>query len=183
MKFCIALLVSLAAFTAHAGSADCTLDPKGLKSAIDVTDKSQYLKLSPVKSSQGNLSQSGVLQSGVPIKYAVGGCEHYGYSFEYKYKNLLKQVDSVIPGNDKNKYKNLMINLTLELLSQTSTTEDGTNEKDILVRSLREAQANEALEPVFSTPNDVLYEFSCGDATCQVRATNKKLTTGYSMPL
>lgn len=183
MKFCIALLVSLAAFTAHAGSADCTLDPKGLKSAIDVTDKSQYLKLSPVKNSQDNLSQSGVLQSGVPIKYQVGGCEHYGYSFEYKYKNLLKKVDSVVPGNDKNKYKNLMFNLSLELLSQTATTEEGTSEKESLVNALREARDNETLEPIFSTPNNVIYEFPCGDATCQVEATNKKLVTGYSMAL
>lgn len=183
MKFYIILLLSLAGLAAHAGSNQCSLDPKGLKSAIDVTDKSQYLKLSPVKIGKGSVSQSGVLQSGVPIKYQVGGCEHYGYSFQYGYKNLLKQVDSVIPGNDKNKYKNLMINLSLELLSQTTTTTEGSNEKDIMVRSLREAQANETLEPIFSTSSDVLYEFPCGDATCQVEATNSKLVMGYSMPL
>lgn len=152
MKFVLSLLaLSLLPAAAHA---DCTLNYKDLKSALDVA-KSEVKSKSRVRYSRSgrSVSQSVVMKNDQAVSYVAGGCEHFSYTFTY--------AKVALPSDAAESFARASA-----LLAATPVTKEAAGNKESLLQNLADAQ------PMEGEQGDVHY-FSCGDASCYVGASEQ----------
>lgn len=170
MKTFLLAILAFMSLSAHADS--CSLDFNNLKSSIDVQDKSQYLKLGPVVVDQvkKTKSQSGVLLSGVPIRYKAGGCEHIAETLSYKVKNNARTAKAAIT-------------LMIRMLDQTPVTEEAKYKNQMFVHFLNEALLGQIeLSPVQPTQGKA-YTIVCGDGSCEIKVKSDEISFNYDFAL
>jgi hypothetical protein len=149
---------------AEAPPADCALDAGAVKPILTPEGGIAGSHQVYPNEKERSLSETLTLQNGLHIKYTVGGCAHYVFSYEF----------TEIPENVSKEYE--PIDLAIVLMNSVPGFQEGPH--NFLTEMMKESKRKGDL------PDDD-GNFGCGEARCSLvsNAEEKTLTLSYDFAL
>jgi hypothetical protein len=148
------------------GAEECSVSPQSLGPALDVaSEEINHVVKSELLQEEKKFYQKILLKDGMQYEYTEGGCVHFAYAIV------------ISPYSFKGIDKSIWISEALKMIRRKIFTEEGKDKMKTFIAGLEEAEKSP------TAPDDNGMNIPCGDAHCELRVGNKKMSLSYEMAL